>query len=153
MKTSKPIIFCSLIVGGLLVIQTDAFARWGHHRHGRFGGDFSALENRERVQVLRRFHDHSKYHAVLNHSREEEDSSRFDVKKAPVSPEMIMLNNGVTRDVSIDNGQLTSISTRVLGIVNEDDVGAAHPESKTQQNQEQLKVETSCVHSPYTCTS
>ena len=72
----------------------------------------------------------------MDHSREEDDRSRLAIKKAPVSPEMITLNNGIMSDVSIDNGRLASIGTGVLGIVNEDDVGDAHPESKTQKKQQ-----------------
>jgi hypothetical protein len=86
----------------------------------------------------------------LDHSGKEDHSSKFDVKKNPVSPEMITLNNGISRDVSIDNGQLTTIGTGVLGIVHEDDVGAVHPESKVRKKKDQLKTETCGAHDP-TC--
>ncbi len=144
MHTTKPILFCSLIVGTLSATQTDAFARWGHHRHGGFHGNFAALDNRMRADDLRRLREDSKYHAVLDHSGEKAHDSRLDVKKInPVSPEMITLSNGITHNVSIDNGQLTTIGTRVLGIVQEDEVSARHPESRTKS-----AAMTKCGHDP-----
>jgi len=48
--------------------MADAFARWGHHGHGGFGGGFAAVEDRARE--IPHADDASKFHTVLEHPEE-----------------------------------------------------------------------------------
>jgi len=96
--------------------QTDAFAR-GEHRGGH-GGDFAAQDFRRS--------DASKLHTVLRHP-EENTSGAATGGLHKHGPEVVTLGGA-------------------HGIVHEGDVGAAHPESKTQ-----LKTETCSGHNMKGC--
>lgn len=145
MKTIKPVVFCSLIVGALSVAQTDAMAVGTHHGHGR-GGDSVPKENKHT--------DDSKYHTVLNHSADEETKSSSSSSGAVKlkGPEEIRVDNDEQTTVRVgDNGMETMVSSGAFGVVHEDDVTAAHPESQTQQNQKHKSAKecSSSAWNPY----
>ena len=104
--------------------QTDASAREVPHGHG--GGNFAAVENR--TKETPRADDASKLHTVLRHP-EEHSSGAASSGLREHGPEVVTLDGS-------------------HGIVHEDDVGAAHPESKVQQEQKKSKAMVSCYSEP-----
>ncbi|MBL8676011.1 MAG: hypothetical protein JNJ47_01085 [Alphaproteobacteria bacterium] len=125
-------------------MQTDAMAVGTHHGHGK--GDSAPKENKRT--------DDSKYHTVLNHSTEGEtkssSSSSGGVKLK--GPEEIRVDNDQQTTVRVgDNGMETMVSSGAFGVVHEDDVTAAHPESQTQQNKKKPKADNFCGTDPYDC--
>ena len=150
-------------------MQTDAIAVGSHHGHGR-GGDSVPKENKRP--------DDSKYHTVLNHPEEREGGSLSSSKNAlqAKGPEEIAVDSGSEAAVTVGSigaaavtvggsglravsvgGAGQGISADVgsaKGVVEEGAVNAAHPESKTQQNQKHKSAKqcTPSGQNPYGCS-
>ena len=184
MRITKSIVFSSLIVGALSTTQTDAFARGAPHGHGERPDprdikfpDSSALKEIKRP-------DASKYHTVLNHPEEREASSRSGTSSdlQAKGPEDIKVDDGASvtvgstgmgvtvadsgyAPVTVGNGAAVSVggigqegvsisAGYAKGAAHEDAVGAAHPESKTQDDKKKYKSAAQCtpsVHNPDGC--
>ena len=173
MKAIKPVVLSSLIIGALSATQMDAFA--AGHPHGHGGGDFvpKEIKRPDNSRDTKR-PEGSKYHTVLNHSADEDTKSspaaRSDLQAK--GPEEITVDSGAAPAVTVDgigatgvtvggmgqaavtvggNGLGATVGTGVLGVVHEDDVTAAHPESKTQQNNKKRSASDACYSDPYAC--
>lgn len=125
MTAIKPSVFCSFVFAALSTTQTDAFARYEHHGHG--AGEFAAQDFSRRDIPESGGH---KFHAVLGYDTEERHKSDIDAMgHDPAEPEIARVDRQRMSGVRVDHFQ---------GFAHEDVVGIAHPESKTQKNEEKI---------------
>lgn len=147
--------------------QTDAFARGVSHGHGEGEAALKEIkrpDNSASKDIKRP--DDGKYHTVLNHP-EERDASSHSVTSSDLKakgPEEITVDNEAEAAVTVGSigqaavtvggtglGAVTVGDSGVLGVVYEDDVGAVHPESKTQQNNKKKSAADNCYSRPSSC--
>lgn len=141
MRVLETTVWSLFVLAALSTTQTDAVARGGEHHHGGRGGWTEGGRPED---------DASKSHSVLSHPEEADHSSDFTASRDFTATSGFDASSGVKEKgpeaISVDDFG----AGVTLGPVHEDDVGAAHPESKTQKKQEP-KAQTSCGDNPKSC--